>query len=269
MLISEQLVSRLEALGLPMEEPAERLQGGDMSQVCRMGRFVIKEAMGTADDQLKIEAAGLKRLQNAGCEMPSVHHVDQSCLVMDYVSPGPAQEDDLAEQLARLHTHTVAMDAPAQAIYIGNLRLEPTKLCTRWKDFWVTQRIAPLLELTDAQLGSRRQGLERLLHTYEPPVEGPCVLHGDLWNGNVIYGQHGACLIDPSVWVGERGVDLAMMKLFGGFGARFWQAYESNAPIPKAVQDALPFYQLYYLLVHVYFFGSSYIGPIDRIIERY
>ena len=94
MLISEQLVSRLKALGLPMEEPAERLQGGDESQVYRMGRFVIKEAIGAADDQLKIEAAGLTRLQNAGCKTPSVHHADQSCLVMDYVSPGPVQEDD-------------------------------------------------------------------------------------------------------------------------------------------------------------------------------
>ena len=269
MLISAQVVSRLEALGLPIDQPAERLQGGDMSQVCRMGRFVVKEAIGTAADQLKIEAAGLERLQNAGCNTPRVHHVDQRCLVMDFVSPGPVQEDDLAEQLARLHTHAVPMDEPAQAIYIGNLRLDPKKPCTRWEDFWATQRIAPLLELTDAQLGSRRRSIERLLETFDPPIEGPCVLHGDLWNGNVIYGQNGGYLIDPSVWVGERGVDLAMMKLFGGFSSRFWQAYESNAPMAKAVQDALPFYQLYYLLVHVYFFGSSYLGPIERIIARY
>ena len=79
-----------------------------------------------------------------------------------------------------MHTRAVPMDEPVQAIYIGNLRLEPTKPCTRWKDFWITQRIAPLLELTDAQLGSRRRGLERLLQIYEPPIEGPCVLHGDL-----------------------------------------------------------------------------------------
>ena len=40
----------------------ERLQGGDMSQVCRIGRFVVKEAIGTAADQLKIKAAGLEGL---------------------------------------------------------------------------------------------------------------------------------------------------------------------------------------------------------------
>ena len=48
------------------------------------------------------------------------------------------------------------------AIPINNLRLDPKKPCTRWKDFWATQRIAPLLKLTDAQLGSRRRGIERL-----------------------------------------------------------------------------------------------------------
>ena len=53
------------------------------------------------------------------------------------------------------------------------------------------------------------------------PAEPPARLHGDLWGGNLICDDRGApCLIDPAVYGGHREIDLAMMRLFGGFGAR-------------------------------------------------
>ena len=39
------------------------------------------------------------------------------------------------------------------------------------------------------------------------------------------------CLIDPAVYGGHREIDLAMMKLFGGFGARVFAAYEEAYPL--------------------------------------
>ncbi len=49
------------------------------------------------------------------------------------------------------------------------------------------------------------------------PEEPPARLHGDLWNGNVLWGQRrprpGS--IDPAAYGGHREVDLAMLALFG------------------------------------------------------
>jgi phosphatidylserine decarboxylase len=69
------------------------------------------------------------------------------------------------------------------------------------------------------------------------------------------------------VWWGERAVDLAMMTLFGGFPAGFWKLYRVLYPIPPEIERALPRYQVYYLLVHVYFFGSSYLPLLLRTLE--
>ena len=48
------------------------------------------------------------------------------------------------------------------------------------------------------------------------PDEPPARLHGDLWNGNVLWGLDGRVwLIDPAAYGGHREVDLAMLALFG------------------------------------------------------
>ena len=92
-------------------------------------------------------------------------------------------------------------------------------------------------------------------------------LHGDLWHGNVYFAREGPALLDPSFFVGERGVDLAMMRLFGGFPRRFWEVYGELYPVPEEVERALPRYQVYYLLAHVHFFGQGYLGALWRAIS--
>ncbi|CAM5632178.1 Fructosamine kinase OS=Streptomyces fumanus OX=67302 GN=GCM10018772_19000 PE=4 SV=1 [Streptomyces fumanus] len=48
------------------------------------------------------------------------------------------------------------------------------------------------------------------------PPEPPARLHGDLWNGNVLWGADGEVrLIDPAAHGGHRETDLAMLRLFG------------------------------------------------------
>ena len=90
------------------------------------------------------------------------------------------------------------------------------------------------------------------------PFEGPCLLHGDLWQGNILGTQSGLIMIDPGCWVGERAIDIAMMQLFGNLPRRFWDAYFSRYPLPNEIQRLLPLYKLYYALTHVALFGNTY-----------
>ncbi len=91
--------------------------------------------------------------------------------------------------------------------------------------------------------------------------DGPSLLHGDLWGGNVHMTDDGAAIIDPSVYHGHREVDLAMAELFGGFGPGFHAAYDRAWPLPPGYDPTRrAIYQLYYLLVHVNLFGGSYLG---------
>src|SRR5690606_33779642 len=76
-----------------------------------------------------------------------------------------------------------------------------------------------------AQLCRRIDGL---FEAYRPE---PSLLHGDLWGGN--WGAAGGepVIFDPAVYYGDRETDLAMTRLFGGFGEDFYRAYETAWPL--------------------------------------
>ena len=75
------------------------------------------------------------------------------------------------------------------------------------------------------------------------------------------------CLIDPAVYAGHREIDLAMMRLFGGFGERVFAAYEDASPLAPGAGDRVPLYQLYPLMVHVNLFGGSYVDSVRRALS--
>ena len=95
------------------------------------------------------------------------------------------------------------------------------------------------------------------------------MLHGDLWGGNFIVDENGgACLIDPAVYYGHREADLAMTRLFGGFGREFYAAYEAAWPLDRGAHARRDLYNLYHVLNHVNLFGGGYAGQAQRLIDR-
>jgi fructosamine-3-kinase len=107
------------------------------------------------------------------------------------------------------------------------------------------------------------ESLPELLKTNDPPSR----LHGDLWSGNYCYTQGGAALFDPAAYVGHREVDLAMMRLFGGFEERVFEAYEAAYPLSSGSERRMKVYQLYPLLVHVNLFGASYATAVEQSLR--
>jgi fructosamine-3-kinase len=102
------------------------------------------------------------------------------------------------------------------------------------------------------------------------PDEPPARLHGDLWGGNLHVTADGApCLIDPAAYGGHREVDLAMMRLFGGFSERVFAAYGEAFPLAGGAAERVALYQLYPLMVHVNLFGGSYGASVERTLARY
>ena len=75
-------------------------------------------------------------------------------------------------------------------------------------------------------------------------------------------------LIDPAVYAGHREIDLAMMRLFGGFGPRVFAAYGEAWPLAAGHEDRVGLYQLYPILVHVVLFGAGYLGSLRAALGR-
>jgi fructosamine-3-kinase len=76
-------------------------------------------------------------------------------------------------------------------------------------------------------------------------------------------------VLDPAVYGGHREVDLAMMRLFGGFPSAAFAAYAEAFPLAPGHEDRVELWQLYPLLVHVVLFGGGYAGQARRALARY
>lgn len=97
----------------------------------------------------------------------------------------------------------------------------------------------------------------------------PSLIHGDLWSGNVLATRRGPALVDPACAYADREMEFGISTLFGGFGARFFEAYEEAWPLPSGWRDRNPLYQLYHLLNHFLIFGGGYGEQALSVARRY
>ena len=133
-----------------------------------------------------------------------------------------------------------------------------------WPEWYAEYRIRPYLRrcagtFSQADASVIDRVADRLPQLAGPP-EPPARLHGDLWNGNVVWGADGhAWLIDPAAHGGHRETDLAMLALFGcPHLNRVLAAYREAAPLADGWADRIPLHQLFPLLVHTALFGGGY-----------
>ena len=76
-------------------------------------------------------------------------------------------------------------------------------------------------------------------------------------------------LIDPAALGGHREFDLAMMRLFGGFGRTCFDAYAEVAPLADGWEDRVALHQLAPLVVHAIKFGGGYVGAVEAALADY
>ena len=222
------------------------------------------------------EAEGLRALAAArALRVPAVLAVGggdgaPTWLLLEYVGagrPGPDYAAALGDGLAALHRAADGGWGWQSDNFIGSLP-QPNPAATTWGELWRGARLGPQLSRARGRghfAGARGALLERVVERTNELLadvedEGPSLLHGDLWGGNVYTDDEGRpVLVDPAVYRGHREVDLAMSQLFGGFPSGWPSAYKDSWPVEegyRVYRRAL--YQLYYLLVHVNMFGASY-----------
>jgi fructosamine-3-kinase len=229
---------------------------------------------------LEGEAYGLTQLEAArAVRVPQVRALgvagETAFLALEWISRAkatPACERLLGEQLAALHRSQVRSFGLDRDNHIGRTPQENGWMDT-WPEFFRERRLGPQLEL------AARNGLSGLeapgqrileavpaLLTHGPPAS---LLHGDLWGGNWLSDSSGTPVIfDPAVYHGDRETDLAMTRLFGGFGPDFYCAYEGVWPLSEGSAVRMTLYNLYHVLNHANLFAGGYVQQSRAMMER-
>ncbi|HZW02948.1 MAG TPA: fructosamine kinase family protein [Anaerolineaceae bacterium] len=204
-------------------------------------------------------------------------------ILMEWIETPAGHRIDMAvlgEQLAELHQKGVSPQHPAAYGLAADNFIGSTPQHNGWETDWIVffrqKRLVPQIELAarNGLLADRRaRRLEKLLEQLDRLLDGvdrrPCLLHGDLWGGNVMAGSAGQpVLIDPAVYFGDREADIAFTELFGGFSRRFYQAYEAAYPLEPGYADRRDLYNLYHLLNHLNLFGEAYGDQVDAVLRH-
>jgi fructosamine-3-kinase len=248
-----------------------RLSGGDSA--------LMKTRPNAPDDFFPVEARGLRWLGEASCvEVPDVLAAEPDCLILSWVEAGrptPEAAEQLGRRLAATHRAGAPTFGADRDGYIGTLPL-PNRSAPTWPEFFATRRILPYLKLardrgavTPDDAGDI-EAVVRRITDLAGPSEPPARLHGDLWSGNVLWGQDGRTwLVDPAAYAGHRETDLAMLALFGlPQLQRVLDAYTEEAPLADGWEDRVGLHQLFPLLVHACLFGGGYGARAGEVARR-
>jgi protein-ribulosamine 3-kinase len=259
---------------------AARVTGGDINDAFEVElgnrkKIFVKANAESPDGMFDVEAKGLAWLRATDTlRVPEVLAVaapeeEVPFLALERIVSGRKRDnwdELLGRGLAALHRTPAPSFGLDHSNFIGRLAQDNGPAET-WSEFYITRRLEPQVRLAvnshEASM-TMKSGFARLFARMESRVgdpEPPSHLHGDLWSGNVMTDEAGdPCLVDPAVYGGCREMDLAMMRLFGGFSARVFDVYREEFAPGEGDNERVPLYQLYPLLVHLNLFGGSRYG---------
>ena len=150
-------------------------------------------------------------------------------------------------------------------LFIGRRPLPASNEPT-WGVFYARDRVLPYLDLAlqaggigRGQASIVRQACDEIAAGVFDDGEPPARIHGDLWNGNVLFGDDAVVLIDPAAHGGHRETDLAMLALFGcPFLEQVLIGYQGAYRLRDGWRRRIPLHQLHPLAVHAASYGRGY-----------
>lgn len=281
------IVARLRDEGLrPIPRRTPRpVAGGDVSQAFRVetehGALFLKIANVESLPMLEAEGEALDELDRA-CAVrvprPLACVCTGSCSLLaiewlDLSPPDAGANGRFGRELADLHRRTRERHGWHRDNTIGATP-QANAPDDDWIRFFRLRRLKPQFDLAasnghggrlDAGARWLDRNVGRLFDGYEPE---PSLLHGDLWGGNWAAVAGRPVMFDPALYYGDRESDIAMTRLFGGFSADFYRAYEACLPLAPGSAARSDLYQLYHVLNHLNLFGAAYLGQAQRLIDR-
>lgn len=252
------------------------LTGGSICHTYKLStnkqQFVLKHLANAKQDFFQCEQNGLQKLATTNCfSTPTVHLVGDDFILMEYIEP-VTQHDwaQLGKQLANLHQQKHSQYGYERNNYLATIpQNNAWQDC--WLDFYRQQRLMPLINHTLFDSQDRKQWdkllikMEQFIDNSEPAT----LIHGDLWQTNIIFSSDDIVLIDPAVYYASREIEIAYLEFVGDARPALLSSYQQTYPLSSDYAERKNFYLLYPYLVHLQLFGEMYLPGIRNILRYY
>jgi len=198
-----------------------------------------------------------------------------SFLENDGVQPNKTK-DDLLKAVTSIHSYKSTGYGFGFDTQIGGLRQNNIK-SNNWVDFFRDHRLGYIFKLINSsksmenKINKKIDSLLNNLENYIPKNPTASLLHGDLWEGNILFDNTNFIgFIDPGSFYGHNELEIAYLRWFNPkfIDKDFLTKYNNIIKIDKEYLSYEPLYQLYYSLLNVYLWNREYIKDVKRLLNK-
>tara|TARA_B100001057_G_scaffold186724_1_gene187505 strand:+ start:72 stop:947 length:876 start_codon:yes stop_codon:yes gene_type:complete len=211
---------------------------------------------------------------------PKIINNNNKFLVMSFIDNNNHQpdkiNDDLLDAIISLHSIKSNNYGFNFATQIGGLK-QLNSNSKNWVEFYRDKRLFYIFDLInknqpmDKTINTRMELLLKKMDNFIPNKPKPSLLHGDLWEGNILFkNKKFAGFIDPGSFYGHNELEVSYLRWFNPtfIDKNFLDRYNDYISIDKYYINYEPIYQLYYSLLNVYLWDRIYIENVRGLLDK-
>jgi len=211
---------------------------------------------------------------------PRIISYNDYLVIMSFIDNNNNQpnkiNDDLLEAIISLHSKNsinYGFDFDTQ---IGGLR-QINSYSKNWIEFYRDKRLYFIFNLInkkqpmDSAINTKIDLLLKNLNNFIPTNPKPSLLHGDLWEGNILFkNKKFVGFIDPGSFYGHNELEVSYLRWFDPrfIDKNFLDRYNDYINIDKNYLEYEPIYQLYYSLLNVYLWDRSFVKNVRKLLGK-
>lgn len=211
---------------------------------------------------------------------PVVINNNKKYLIMSFIDNNNLQpevtSDDLLKAIISLHSRNNNYYGFNFDTQIGGLKQINSK-SLNWVEFYRDRRLNYIFELINKRgsmgkdINKKINLLIKKLENFIPSKPNSSLLHGDLWEGNILFNEKKFVgFIDPGSFYGHNELEVSYLRWFNPkfIDDDFLSKYNEYINLDKYYLNYEPIYQLYYSLLNVYLWDSSYIEDVRKLLNK-